>query len=332
MDGRLEVKQKVNQRIEKKLTTLPDYVREWSENLYAQRRSPKTISDYINKVRTFLLFFNDDVFAVELTAITQRDLNRYFTHIQTKTDSDGEVSETSRSFCKATWFALNSFFEYMVEIGKIEKNYLYKVKQTGSDDDDNFTTTKENLLSAEDFSKMLLNENLPGYDHQEKIRNKAILLVLMRTGMRRAAVCEINVEDIDFEHHQLRATDKRDKHFVYELDDKAILALERWVRIRPNYLKGKSSDALFVSKRGNRLNGNVIRDVVNESTQKALGRTINPHKIRGGVCTQLYDQTHDIEYVRRFIGHKQSNTTKRYINIDDTDVRRMGVEILSSLC
>ena len=48
-------------------------------------------------------------------------------------------------------------------------------------------------------------------------------------------------------------------------------------------------------------------------TKKALGKAMSPNKLRAGFCSILYDETHDIEFVRKVVGHAKIETTQRYI-------------------
>ena len=46
---------------------------------------------------------------------------------------------------------------------------------------------------------------------------------------------------------------------------------------------------------------------------------VSPHKIRAGVASILYEETKDIEFVRRAIGHTNVATTQRYIRTENKE-------------
>ena len=54
-------------------------------------------------------------------------------------------------------------------------------------------------------------------------------------------------------------------------------------------------------------------ELVDKYAYKALGYHISPHKLRSGLASILYEEKHDIEFVRRVIGHSNVATTQRYI-------------------
>lgn len=77
----------------------------------------------------------------------------------------------------------------------------------------------------------------------------------MVTGMRKTALSEINLSDLNFETHNLTIIDKRDKEQVYQLIDDSIRVLRDWILDRDKilYNMGIKEDALFISKNGKRM-------------------------------------------------------------------------------
>ena len=63
---------------------------------------------------------------------------------------------------------------------------------------------------------------------------------------------------------------------------------------------------------------------------KAIGKPLSPHKLRAGFCTVLYDETHDIEMVRRAVGHSKVSTTQRYIR-SKNDAREKSAAIFDNV-
>ena len=73
-----------------------------------------------------------------------------------------------------------------------------------------------------------------------------------------------------------------------------------------------------------------VKEVVERCTKNALGKKLSPHKLRAGFCSILYKETHDIEFVRRAVGHSDIKTTQRYISVDDTE-RRKASTIMNNI-
>jgi integrase/recombinase XerD len=100
--------------------------------------------------------------------------------------------------------------------------------------------------------------------------------------------------------------------------------------IRESFAKGKNDNHLFLSDRGCRISETAIDTIVHKYTKAAIGKPLSPHKLRAGFCSVLYEQTGDIEFVRRAVGHSSAATTQRYI-VTNGDERKRASEIIGNL-
>ena len=78
------------------------------------------------------------------------------------------------------------------------------------------------------------------------------------------------------------------------------------------------------------MSASTIKYLVYKYTERALGKALSPHKLRAGYCSILYNQTHDIEFVRRAVGHANVATTQRYIVTNGSEKKKVA-EIMGSL-
>lgn len=326
LQGRLETENQIEDGVLKKLSEMPIYVQSWYYSLRAQDVSIKSCRDYLNKINHFLLYLNEDISKVELKEMTDFELSRYFISIQTKKDKNDKLIKTSDSYRNTVWFALNNFFEYQLKVGNIKKNYMPLVKPKKNKSKSKSKSNKA-YLSSNDFKKMLCF--IPGESEIIKKRNKAILLLYMTTGMRRDALRQINISDIESGNH-LVVIDKGEKTQIYDLNKETINAINDWLVVRSELLHNNINDALFLTYQGKRISGNAIYNMVTETTETALGKKLSPHKLRGGLCSILYEQTHDLEFVRKAIGHENISTTEIYIKTKD-DERHIASQIMENL-
>ena len=321
MQGRIEVEDKIERGVLDKLNNDPRCVQDWYYSLRAKGTTVKSCRDYLNKVEHFL----EQIKETEPKNITVSDLSRYFADIQYKLDRNGLKTKTSPAYRKSVWFALNNFFEYQLETGAISKNYMNTVKPTHGN---NETIKRKPMLTDEDFKDML--SNIPGeLGTPIYKRNKAILLLYMTTGMRRDALCQINISDFNFKEKTLNVIDKGEKLHTYRINDNTMKSIYEWLNTR-NSVANHPTEAMFLSYQGNRITGNAIYNMVTECSRKTFGKVISPHKLRSGLCSILYKQTGDIEFVRRAIGHSTVTTTQRYI-ITDGNERMVASQIMENL-
>ena len=322
MRGREEAEAKIQNMIETEmLPELPTFITEWYYRLKGKGLTMKTCRSYLY---TASLFFKSTGLPLDskISDIQPSMITKYFGDIQYKVSESGERIRTSESYRKATYFELNDLFNYHLMVGNISRNHMSLVEPKKKRIEDN---VKRYHLTADDFRAILEEANISGNSEFLKVRNKAILAVFLSTGMRRSALCQINVEDVDIKNAKLYAIDKGEKPFTYKLTESVLNALMDWIYVRNSvYCK---TDALFVSRTGMRMDGSNVFDVVKQSTQNALGYSISPHKLRAACCTALYEETHNIKLVSKRLKHGSIKTTERYV-VDNDDDEEKAADIL----
>lgn len=337
MNGRLEHELKIDQKIEKRLETAPSYMTSWYYNLKASGTTPASCEKYIDIVLKFLKNAEE----TDLNKISYETLQKYFIQIQKRQKPTGELVYTSDSHRLTVWYALNNFFEYMYNTKEISENYMKNIPKPKNRD---LARINENriLLTKEDFKKLMNVTDIGIERHNnamknEKImerydriysRDKAIMILFLTTGMRKTALTEINIEDLNMQRRTISVVDKGDKLHVYNLSSQAYEIMGMWIKDRR--IINPKSNALFVSEEGNRLHVNTITKCIARYSEAALGYKISPHKLRAGFCSVLYAETGDIEFVRRSVGHSNIATTQRYI-VTKGDERKKASKLIESL-
>ena len=264
---------------------------------------------------------------VTIDEINDQTVTKYYISIGTKTDKNGNVVETSGSYQQNVYSALNNFLKFLVKKEYIKKNYIQDIERPKSNDLERINEHRMRFTKR-DF-KLVLHEAAMEFDPVYKYRDYALLKILMGTGMRETALRIINISDIDFEKKTLVTMDKgkgSGKFQLYYLNDSTIDSIKNWLEYRKCFER-YPSDALFLSYQGERISTKGIAKIVDKHFYKALGKHVSPHKIRGGVASILYDDTKDIEFVRRSIGHSNVETTQRYIRTENNE-RQQAAKLL----
>lgn len=301
---------KIKAANDKKLESMPDFVKEYYGHLKANHCTEATCRDYLSKVYKFLSFIDPRVDTLKANAITAKIVDAYMVSLETLTDKQGNVRYTSDSYKQTVWICLNGFLEFLAANGYIKKNYVADIAKPRINDEDR-VDKKRVMLTVDDF-RSILKEVDKNRDVVARKRDKAMLSLMMCTGARESAVSEINIENIDFDNNQISGIAKDRKTMTYVFNDSTAKAIKEWLAVRDEYAKTVTTESLFISNRGERIAVNSIAKMVRKYTGKALGKPLSPHKLRAGYCTILYEKTGDIEFVRRSVGHASSKTTQRY--------------------
>lgn len=313
MKGRLEHDIRRRDHIQRMLAEMPAFVEDFYMTM-AISMEQSTCETYLKIIKHFLSNIGNSR-EVTIDMFNERNVSRYMISQQTKRKDNGEIEATSFSHQKTTWTALNKFFNYLVNRDELKRNPMANIDRPKNKDD-----VKRKHFNEDDM-KAILNSQKAGAGNKIakarqvkwKERDLAILTLFMTTGMRKTALTEINLDDINFNEHTLTIIDKRHKTHVYDLSSEVEVVLKRWIKCRENIMKDRNNDALFVSCKRNRISENAISDLIKKYSEDGLGYKISPHKLRAAFIMILFDGTHDIEFVKETVGHESIMTTSRYI-------------------
>ncbi len=116
------------------------------------------------------------------------------------------------------------------------------------------------LISVEDASR-LVNSILDS-------RDRCILVLLFKTGMRVGELSSLDVTDIDLGKGEVTLKHKKKRtNRVLFLDNEAITVLHNWLAARKNR-KGAESQALFLSKTGTRITKRTIENAIEKHAEQ----------------------------------------------------------------
>lgn len=329
MDGRLQNELRIDNKINKILEDAPAYLREWNDNMKASEKTANTRITYISNVKRYMSTINKNIKSIKVGDFNESNVEQYMISVKTKSGKNGELKYASDSYKQVTWSCLCSFFDYLMKKGYINKNYIKIVKRPQNHDLERINEHRI-LLTSDDFKK-LLDEVEKTWNPVRRARNRAILMVFMNTGMREAALISLMPENIDYKSKTLYVVDKGNKRHEYDLTNRTINALKEWMNVRDQICRHEIYDKnIFITHGGRAMSATVLYAWLQHLSEKALGVKISPHKLRSGLASILYDQTHDIEFVRRAIGHSNVETTQRYI-VTNGDERKVASEIIDNL-
>lgn len=149
------------------------------------------------------------------------------------------------------------------------------------------------------------------------VRNRAMVELLYATGIRVGELAGVDVDDLDLDRRTLRVLGKGNKERTVPFGVPASVAVDDWLaRGRPKLVTVTSGPALFLGRRGARVDQRQVRAVVDELLQ-ALGDTSasGPHALRHTAATHLLDGGADLRAVQEILGHSSLATTQIYTHV-----------------
>jgi len=228
---------------------------------------------------------------------------------------------------------LSTFYDYLTFEGVVASNpvlpirrrYLRRYK-------DNGPRQQRQLISVEDMARLINSEM--------DIRNKAIITLLAKTGIRRNELITLDVDDADLVEMkiQLKLTAKRTNRTVF-FDAEAAFILRRWLKAREGRNR-KGVKALFLNADGDRLDRGGILLVVRQAAERVglhnsesdkMENRFSPHCMRHWNTTYLLRAGMRREYVQWLRGDAIKEAVDIYFRVDPKDVQEAYLACIPQL-
>jgi len=191
-------------------------------------------------------------------------------------------------------------------------------------------------LSAEEVKQLLSSIDclsILGY------RDYLLYSLLYRLGLRIGEALAINLEDIDMKKLIITIHGKGRRQRVLPLISDVAEMIQTWLLMRVKVFGAQEQNALFVSKKGNRLSVRTAQ----ENFQKIVAQAgpfsikkITPHSMRHAFATHAIEGGADIVVLKAVMGHASIHTTQIYIHPSLETLRKavndhVASDILSDL-
>lgn len=256
----------------------------------------------------------------DLKNITPSMISRYLSNYL---DSGHSRRTTARKRA-----ALSSFFKYMTVNRYLEFNPVdaaTEVKIYQSDQVIHLTFEEQNYLLQAIESGCTLDENKKPYHHRYVLRDLAITLLFLDTGMRISELHGLNILDIDLASCSAIVTRKGGDIQVLYYSDQTADAIQDYLDYRSNVVQLQQHDPLFVTEQGKRLSVRAIQQMIDKYTIATFPdkKHLSPHKMRSSFAMGFYKETKDILALQRKLGHKSLVATNIYAKATDEQMEKM---------
>ena len=276
--------------------------------LEAERNaSPYTVRNYT----TDLLHFFNFLRTKEISSLKEVDrhvVRDYLSHLMEKGFVKASIARKLS--------AIRSFYRYLHREGIVPTNPLATISSPKLDKRlPSFLTIEEveRLLEAPDLSK------------PQGQRDRAILELLYASGLRVSELAQLTLKQIDLDTNEIRVWGKGSKERVVLMGEPAAKALKEYLsRDRSKLLGDKKSNAVFVTKYGQRLTERGVQKRLEEIAKKAgIDKRVHPHLLRHTFATHLLDGGADLRVVQELLGHANLSSTQIYTHVTKSQAKKV---------
>lgn len=167
------------------------------------------------------------------------------------------------------------------------------------------------------------NKKPTGREHDNSIRDYAIITLFLNCGMRLSELIGIDINHIKFDENLLTVIGKGDKERTVYLNNACMEAIHQYLEIRPHDDSVKDEKALFLSERKQRISKRNVQHIIKENLKQISGaEDLSTHKLRHTAATLMYQYGKvDIRALQEILGHESIATTEIYTHVDNEQIR-----------
>lgn len=208
-------------------------------------------------------------------------------------------------------FTIKSFLRYCKEILELDVLDYTRIKPPKRHRREVLFLTNEEIQRFVDVIK--IRNTWDGNTRKDCVRMdglkfRALVEVLLGSGMRISEALSLNRGSIDFENKDAKIIGKGSKERTVFFNNRAI----EWVQI---LLKERrdTCQPLFISQKGNRWDKGEVNKLFQRYSKKAeITKKLTPHILRHTMATNLLFNGCPISHVKEILGHDRLETTCRY--------------------
>jgi integrase/recombinase XerD len=225
------------------------------------------------------------------------------------------------------WKAIRSLYNWAVKELNIERpdNNLKAPKYTSKVISPFSKEEIECILNACQFSKLAQTNGRKQYKIRRLTakRDRALVLLLLDTGLRVSECGRLRIKDVDFESGKVliqpHGSGQKTKSRNVFLGRAAKSALWQYLADRENSQPG---DPLFITTMGRPMNRTNIRSICRRLGERTGISGVDPHPFRHTFAIQFLRNGGDVFSLQRLLGHSTLEMVKNYLSIAMSDVQQ----------
>ena len=271
----------------------------FEEMLYYQEGlQPLTLQSYLSDLQKLDEYLS--IQEIKLEDATPEILQDYIQHKLKENISPRSISRFVSTF--------KHFYDFLIISKLREDNPARKLIVP------KFTATLPISLSEEDVEALLNSHDV---NTALGLRDRAMMELLYSCGLRVSELVSLTMSQMNLQAGVVRLVGKGNKERLVPIGEVGIEWMEQYLsNARPELSKGKSTEWVFLSNRGDGMTRQAFWYVIKKTAQRiGISSTISPHTLRHAFATHLVNHGADLRVVQLLLGHSSLSTTQIYTHI-----------------
>lgn len=337
-----EVNKKNIEKLRALLDTLPSFCKLFFRGMNDTMSSRTKIAyaydlrvffEYMQKNNSYCQKFEmKDIPLSVLDQIKREDIEEYLEYLSLyHNHDDDEIMNEERGKSRKL-ASLRSFYHYFFRNEMIETNppSLVPMPKLHEKEIIRLDPNEVAILLDQVEEGTNLTKQQQNFHEKTKVRDLALLTLLLGTGIRVSECVGLDIHDVDFDNMGIKIRRKGGYEDVVYFGDEVRKALLDYLNERNMIIPlDGHENALFLSIQNRRITVRSVEKLVKKYALLVNNlKKITPHKLRSTFGTNLYQETGDIYLVADVLGHKDVNTTKRHYAAMKDEHKRKAANII----
>jgi site-specific recombinase XerD len=280
--------------------------------LYAQARhlSARTLEDYRTTFRKFQAFLEDDPALAEISA---HDVEAFL----------GE-QEVSKKTVLNYHVGLSALWTWAVKEDLVPVHIVRKVDPPNPEkraiiplSEEDVRAMLASLTVSKPYTRPGKKESTHSIQAETAERNRAIIILLLDTGMRATELCDLLIHQVDLQNRRVQAFGKGAKERYIPFSARTGQTLWRYLATRKDSTAG---DPLFITKDGNAMTRMRLHKILAQIGERAGVADVHPHRFRHTFAINYLRNGGDPWTLQMLLGHATMEMVRNYLNISRADI------------
>lgn len=262
-----------------------------------KKYSVHTVIAYLKDLEDFQKFASEEYQYSEIVTVNYSVVRSWIVSLVDSGISNRTVNRKISS--------LKTYYKFLLKTSQIEINPLAKHKS--------LKTSKKIQVPFSEIEIENVMELLQSENTFEGLRDRLIVELFYSTGIRRAELINIKLNDVSFAQKTIKVLGKRNKERIIPLLPAVLNTINQYLSFREQLENIKDSDCLFLTQKGVKVYETLVYRIINsyfsETSEKVKK---SPHILRHSFATHLLNEGADINAVKELLGHSSLASTQVY--------------------